>query len=105
MVPRLWEESARWDGFVRAYEARWGEPPDSVAAQSYDVVRLAADAVRRAGLNRARIHDSLRALSPWEGVAGILRWDALGRNERPAGLARWRDGRLEPVRVAPPKRR
>jgi len=97
LVPRLWEPSERWDAFVGLYQDRWGEPPDYAAAWSYDSVRLVASAVRGAGLNRARIRDTLRALAPWRGVAGELRWDTLGRNERPVGLARWRAGRLEAV--------
>jgi branched-chain amino acid transport system substrate-binding protein len=97
VVPRLWEPTPRWDSFARMYENRWGGPPDHAAAQSYDAVRLVADALRRAGLNRARIRDAVRDLSPWRGVAGIVRWDALGRNERPVGLARWTAGRLQPI--------
>ena len=53
-------------------------------------------AVRAAGLNRARIGDALRALAPWSGAAGSVRWDALGGNLRPVGLARWHEGRLVP---------
>ena len=97
VAPLLWQPSPEWDSFARMYENRWREPPDHGAAQSYDAVRLVADAVRRAGLNRARIRDAVRDLAPWEGVAGIVRWDALGRNERPVGLARWRGGRLQPI--------
>jgi branched-chain amino acid transport system substrate-binding protein len=100
VVPRLWEPSAEWDRFTRTYEARWGEPPDYAAGQAYDSVRLVADAVRRAGLNRARIRDALRALSPWTGVTGVVRWDAVGRNRRPVGIARWAGERLVPTAAA-----
>jgi branched-chain amino acid transport system substrate-binding protein len=97
IVPRLWEPSPAWDGFARRYESRWGEAPDHAAAWSYDAVRLVAEATRRAGLNRARIRDAVREISPWSGVAGTVRWDALGRNEGPVGLATWRGGRLQPA--------
>jgi branched-chain amino acid transport system substrate-binding protein len=97
VVPRLWEPSPRWDSFARMYENRWGEPPDHAAAQSYDTVRLVAEALRRAGLNRPRVRDAIREIAPWRGVTGIVRWDALGRNERPVGLAVWTEGRLRPV--------
>jgi branched-chain amino acid transport system substrate-binding protein len=99
-VPLLWEPSSSWDTFARMYENRWGEPPDHAAAHSYDTVRLVAHAVRRAGLNRARIRDAIREIAPWRGVAGIVRWDALGRSERPVGLATWTAGRVQPI-VAP----
>ena len=96
VVPLLWEPSPAWDAFARAYEKRWGEPPDHGAAQSYDAVRLVAEAARRVGLNRVELRDAVRGLSPWHGAAGVVRWDALGRNERPVGLATWRNGRLHP---------
>lgn len=96
IVPLLREASPQWDDFARAYEARWHEAPDAGAAQAHDAVRLLASAVRAGGLNRARIVDALRALAPWSGAAGSVRWDALGRNLRPVGLARWLGGRLVP---------
>jgi len=82
--------------FREAYEARWGEPPDAGAALGADTVRLAAAAVRGAGLNRALIRDAVRDLAPWSGASGRVRWDPRGRNERPAPLGVWRAGRLVP---------
>lgn len=96
-VPLLWRPGPEWDSFARMYENRWGEPPDHGAARSYDAVRLVASAVRRVGLNRPRIRDAIAEVGPWEGVAGVVEWDALGRNEGPVGLATWREGRLHPV--------
>lgn len=97
VVPLLWEPSPEWDSFAEMYENRWEGPPDYAAARSYDAVRLVADAVQRAGLNRARIGDAIRQGAPWRGVAGIVRWNALGQNEGPVGLARWTGGRLRPI--------
>jgi branched-chain amino acid transport system substrate-binding protein len=96
LAPSLLEasDSPAWDAFARAYAGRWGGDPDFAAAQSHDAVRFLASAVRRAGLNRARIADALRASAPWSGAAGVLRWDTLGRNQRAVGLACWRGGRL-----------
>jgi branched-chain amino acid transport system substrate-binding protein len=97
VVPLLREPGDGWDSFARMYENRWGEPPDHGAAQSYDAVRLVAEATRHAGLNRARIRDAVRDIAPWRGVAGKVQWDALGRNERPVALATWRGERLHSV--------
>jgi branched-chain amino acid transport system substrate-binding protein len=97
VVPLLWQPSPRWDSFARMYENQWGERPDHAATWSYDAVRLVAEAVDRAGLNRARIRDAVRDLSPWTGAGGVVRWDALGRNEGPVGLATWAAGRLRPT--------
>ncbi len=80
---------------ARAYARRWTEPPDEAAVQSYDAVRLTAAAVREAGLNRARIRDAVRALSPWAGAGGTVDWDARGRNRRPVRLGVWAGDRLK----------
>jgi branched-chain amino acid transport system substrate-binding protein len=43
-------------------------------------------AIRKTGLNRARLRDAIQALSPYQGVSGRIEWDALGRNTRPPRL-------------------
>jgi branched-chain amino acid transport system substrate-binding protein len=86
-----------WGAFASGFDKRWGEPPDASAARGYDAVKLVAAAVRRAGLNRARIRDAIRELSPWPGVSGRVRWNARGRNDDPVRPARWTGGRLVPV--------
>jgi branched-chain amino acid transport system substrate-binding protein len=82
------------EGFSRAYAARWGREPDAAAALGHDAVRLTAAAIRRAGLNRARIRDGIRALSPWTGAGGTVRFDPGGRREAAVALGVWRSGRL-----------
>ena len=101
LAPLLYEASPAWDAFARTYEARWRGAPDDAAAQAYDAVRFVASAVRTSGLNHARIGDALRALAPWSGAAGVLRWDAIGRNQREVGLAAWRGGHRVPLQATP----
>ncbi len=96
VFPLLVEPGKRWPAFQEEFKRRFQRSPDYAAACTYDAVHLLAAAVRRAGLNRARIGDALRDLSPWEGVAGSLRWDALGGNTRPVRLATIKDGRAVP---------
>jgi branched-chain amino acid transport system substrate-binding protein len=93
-APVAAEPGPAWGEFARAFEERWAEPPDGAASHGYDAVRLVAAAVRRAGLNRARMRDAVRALAPWPGASGRLSWNALGRSDRPVALGAWRDGRL-----------
>jgi hypothetical protein len=57
------------------------------------------DAVRRAGLNRARIRDALVQLSPWAGVTGTIQWDRTGSNVRAVKLATIEDGRIVPLAI------
>ncbi len=84
------------DGFAARFQKRYGYEPDYLAAATYDAVHLLAAAVRRAGLNRARIGDALWELSPWQGACGLLRWDKLGSNSRAPGLGTIRGGRVVP---------
>jgi ABC-type branched-subunit amino acid transport system substrate-binding protein len=55
---------------------------DYAAAHTFDAVSLTIEAIRRAGLNRARIHDAIRALDGWSGLTGPVHWDKLGSNTR-----------------------
>jgi ABC-type branched-subunit amino acid transport system substrate-binding protein len=70
---------------------------DYAAAHTFDAVNLTIEAIRRGGLNRARIHDSLRALDGWTGLTGPIRWDKLGSNTRPPRLGVISDGRPIPL--------
>ncbi len=70
----------RNDDFGRAFTRRFGFYPDYTARYGYETVRLLVAAIRRAGLNRARIRDAVRDLSPWRGIAATIEWDGLGHN-------------------------
>ncbi len=94
LFPHPCEFSAGAGGFAETFSDRFGAPPDCAAAQTYDAVHLTAAAVNAAGLNRARIRDALEALSPWKGVAGEIRWGALGQNDRAVRMATIREGRV-----------
>ncbi|HUT89701.1 MAG TPA: ABC transporter substrate-binding protein [Thermoguttaceae bacterium] len=83
--------------FFDAFEKRYGHAPDYAAAHTYDAFRLLVAAIRTAGLNRARIRDALRDLSPYSGVAGTVAWDPQGSNTRAVSLGTIRDGRVIPV--------
>lgn len=97
LLPLTLEESDLAAAFAEAFEARWNAAPDYAAFHAYDSTRLLVAAVRRAGLDRARIRAALAELSPWSGVSGTIRWDELGRNARGATLGVVRDGRVRPA--------
>jgi branched-chain amino acid transport system substrate-binding protein len=63
--------------FVDAYRARFGAPPDSIAATSYDAMRMLADAITRAGSTEGkRVRDALAATKDFAGVTGTITMDA-----------------------------
>lgn len=72
--------------FRAKYAARYGQDPDYAAAHAYDAAGIVIAAIRKAGLNRARIRDAVQALSPFQGVTGAIQWDDLGQNQRAVRL-------------------
>jgi len=80
------------DDFESKFTRRFGNKPDYTAAYTYDAVNLLIAAIRQAGLNRARIRDAVRNLSPYKGVTGSINWDGLGSNCRPVGLGIIKNG-------------
>ena len=80
--------------FVAAYAARYGAEPDSIAATSYDAVRLLADAIARAGSTEGkRIRDALAATSGFAGVTGAITMDADRNPIKPAVVLKVEGGR------------
>jgi ABC-type branched-subunit amino acid transport system substrate-binding protein len=94
VFPLLYTQVKRSNGFDEKFAARFGKRPDYLAAHTYDAVNLLIAAIRKAGLNRARIHDAVRSLSPWRGITGKIRWDPLGSNSREVHLGTVRNGRV-----------
>jgi len=80
--PQMVTPSATWDGFACRFAERSGRRADFAAAGAYDAVRLLVAAIHQAGLERSRIAEALRALSPFAGVAGEISFDSLGQNQR-----------------------
>jgi branched-chain amino acid transport system substrate-binding protein len=95
VFPLLYEQSKESDSFDKKFTACFGRRPDYLAAHTYDAVNILIAAIRKAGLNRALIHDALRSVSPWKGVTGEIRWDPLGSNSRPVSLGTIRNGGVQ----------
>lgn len=94
IFPLLYTPHNNSDSFEKEFSSCFGSSPDYLAAHTYDAVNLLVAAIRKAGLNRARIRDAVREVSPWTGVTGVVRWDALGGNIRTVGLGTVRAGRV-----------
>jgi len=101
IAPLLTGHGTDREAFAHAYEERWQEAPDDAALHGYDAIRLVTEALRRSGLNRARLRDAVRALAPWSGASGSVTWNAAGRNEQPVSLGVWQQGRLAALPVVP----
>jgi branched-chain amino acid transport system substrate-binding protein len=97
LFPLLDDDSRAYQHFAEVFAARFGVAPDYTAAQAYDSTRLLVAAIRKAGLNRARICDAVRNLSPWEGVSGTIKWDPVGQNMRTVRLGKIQRGCVLPL--------
>jgi branched-chain amino acid transport system substrate-binding protein len=97
ILPLLDDPTTGFQRFAETFQARCGVFPDFAAAQAYDATRLLITAIRKAGLNRARIRDAVRELSPWDGVSGAIVWDPVGQNTRTVRLGSIRRGRVLPL--------
>ena len=85
------------EAFVRRFQRHTGTRPDWASAHTYDATRLLLESIHAAGLNRAAIRQALAERSPWQGVTGIIEWDATGQNRRPVTrLATIRGGEIAP---------
>ena len=81
--------------FVDAYRAKYGTDPDSIAASSYDAMRLIADAIERAGSTEgSRIRDALAATKDFPGVTGSITMDADRNPIKPAVVLKVDGGRF-----------
>ena len=69
-------KGAEW---YRSYKVRYNAEPEVYAAYGYEAMRVAIDAIRRAGKkDRAAVRDALLATKDYEGVLGRWSFDANG---------------------------
>lgn len=81
--------------FVDAYQARYGDEPDSIAATSYDAMRLLADAITRAGSTEGkRVRDALASTKDFRGVTGTITMDADRNPVKPVVVLQVERGRF-----------
>ena len=87
--------------FIRRFEQRYGEEPDSFAAHSFDALNLIVAAIKRQGASRQNIKDGLALTRDFHGVTGHITLDKEGNDTRRVELARVVGGRFEPLRAGP----
>ena len=97
LFPLLENASPGFQRFAEVFTPRFGFLPDYAAAQAYDATCLLITAIRKTGLNRARIRDAVWELSPWDGVSGTIKWDPVGQNVRTVRLGSIRRGHILPI--------
>ncbi len=79
------DPNPRIQDFVKRYKERFGEVPDSLAAQAYDAAKIAADAIGRAkDLSGPAIRDAIAATRDYPGVTGVITIDKDHNAVKPA---------------------
>jgi len=88
------------DPFVQTFLHECGHLPDYRAAHTYDAVQLVIAAIRKSGLNRARVRDALCEVVPWSG-ATARSTGRLGSNTRTVPLGEISQGRPQAASPRP----
>jgi len=68
--------------FSREFARVTGRDPDYAECSTYDALILLHQSLLKSGLNRVRLMEEIRKISPWESETGVLIWDPLGQNTR-----------------------
>jgi branched-chain amino acid transport system substrate-binding protein len=92
------------NAFKASYVKRFGMEPDVFAAHAYDGMNMLIEAINKAGLNRALIRDvltDLKTFQGYQGVTGVVNFDATWNNVRPIFMAECVNGKFK-FSPAPP---
>ena len=82
--------------FVAKYQEKYGVLPDTFSALGYDAARLLSDAIQRAGSpNSAAVRDALAKTAGFQGVTGLISFDADRNASKPGLIVTVKEGKFE----------
>ena len=88
--------------FVAAFEAEYDMTPDFTGVLAYDATNVLLEAIEKAGVDDpAVVRDELAAIE-FEGVAGQIKFDAVGDPIKKAAISQVKDGVIEFVKFVAP---
>jgi len=102
-VPGQSKESKK---YIEDYRKEFNAEMDSLSAWNYDALFILADAIRKAGEDRAKIREAILALKDYEGVCGTYHFTKNGDGLHEVGIVQNQKGgtyRLLKVLKIPPK--
>lgn len=89
--------------FVSSYEDAYGQVPDDVAALTYDAFGLLFEAIRSQGkADPESIRNGLASIRRYEGVTGVMEFQATGDPVKSAVILKIEDGQFRFYRLAEP---
>ena len=67
--------------FVKSYQEKYGQPPDDIAALTYDTMGLLTEAIIKAGkLDRKAVSDSMTKIKKFQGITGNFNYRSGSRD-------------------------
>lgn len=90
-------EDADTRQFVKDFESRFGSKPTVLAAQAYDAANMMFQSILEGGNNRLEVHQRLKGISEYPGVAGTTTVLPSGDTERNLVKLSVKEGRIVPV--------
>lgn len=97
------DPSERAQAFIKAYSAKYGAKPDSMAALGYDAAMVAVEAVKRAGsVDGEKVRAQLAATKDHPGVAGTISLDDKRNAVKPAVILQVKEDKAAFVSTVAP---
>ena len=85
------------EAFVAAYKQRNNDPPDWVAANSYDAMFIMAEVFKGGATSGEGIKAGLHAMKEFPGIAGATTFNDSGGVVKPVGLVKVIAGRFKRI--------
>lgn len=85
------------EGFVQAYEKKYGKPPATFAGNGYDAAMMIMQAVKKAGADPEKVRDAIEATRDYVGVTAVYTYgpaDHFGAKPESVVMLTVRDGKF-----------
>jgi branched-chain amino acid transport system substrate-binding protein len=97
------DQDPKVQSFIKAYQARYKEIPDGLAAMGYDAALVLVDGLKRAKtIGGTDLRDALAATKNFPGVTGVITIDDMRNASKPAVMLKIEEGNYKfAKRVSP----
>jgi branched-chain amino acid transport system substrate-binding protein len=96
------DPTPRVQEFIKKYQAKYGNVPDSLAALGYDAARVIIDAMKRSDVTGPALRDAIAQTKDFPGVAGTITLDDHRNPVKPAVVLKVDGGKFKYVTTVAP---
>lgn len=97
------DQSPMVQGFVKKFTAKFGVPPDDMAALGYDSMMILADAIKRAGTTEpSKLRDAIAGTKDYQAVTGKITIDDKRNASKSAVMMAIQDAKFQYVETVAP---